>query len=148
MIVALQVRRPVTASLTFFTESTIPADDCPTQSPKAWRNGPSRSSSSTLTWIPNLKLTTQKVRSFWSDCRPDYSDAITTGIYLDYRYYQQNNLTPRYGFGYGLSYTSFNYTNFQAHRLSDQSNERRWNSGEAFAAANATNQVGSSLAKA
>jgi hypothetical protein len=69
------------------------------------------------------------------------------GIYLDYRYYQQNNLTPRYGFGYGLSYTSFNYTNLQTRQLSDQSNERRWNSGEAYTAANATNQVGSSLSR-
>jgi beta-glucosidase len=69
------------------------------------------------------------------------------GIYLDYRYYQQNNLTPRYGFGYGLSYTSFNYTNFQTRQLSDQNNERRWNSGEAYTAANATNQVGSSLSR-
>lgn len=83
-----------------------------------------------------------------TDLDPQPQVDYTEGIYLDYRYYQQNNLTARYGFGYGLSYTSFNYTNFQAHQLSDQSNERRWNSGETFTATNATNQVGSSLAKA
>ncbi|GAB7366379.1 hypothetical protein MBLNU230_g8177t1 [Neophaeotheca triangularis] len=33
---------------------------------------------------------------------------------LDYQYFQATSTTPRYHFGYGLSYTSFDYTNFQA----------------------------------
>jgi hypothetical protein len=73
---------------------------------------------------------------------------LLTGIYLDYRYYQQFNVTPRYGFGYGLSYTSFNYTNFQVRQLDDNWEQRRWDIQETFTASNATNQVGSSLSKA
>ncbi|EMC94844.1 glycoside hydrolase family 3 protein [Baudoinia panamericana UAMH 10762] len=32
---------------------------------------------------------------------------FTEGIYIDYRYFDKHNITPRYEFGYGLSYSSF-----------------------------------------
>ena len=51
----------------------------------------------------------------------DYNGAIcpccecnyTEGLYIDYRHFDQANITPRYEFGYGLSYTTFEYTGFQ-----------------------------------
>ncbi|KAH8647383.1 glycoside hydrolase family 3 protein [Xylariales sp. PMI_506] len=39
-----------------------------------------------------------------SDC--DY----TEGVYIDYRWFDANNVTVRYPFGYGLSYTNFTYS--------------------------------------
>lgn len=33
----------------------------------------------------------------------------TEGVYLDYRAFDARNTTPRYEFGYGLSYTAFSY---------------------------------------
>ncbi|OAX79896.1 hypothetical protein ACJ72_05783 [Emergomyces africanus] len=33
------------------------------------------------------------------------------GLYIDYRYFDAHNITPRYEFGYGLSYTTFNLSN-------------------------------------
>ena len=36
---------------------------------------------------------------------------FTEGVYLDYRAFDAHNITPRYEFGYGLSYTTFEYTN-------------------------------------
>ncbi len=33
----------------------------------------------------------------------------TEGVYLDYRAFDAKNITPRYEFGYGLSYTTFEY---------------------------------------
>ncbi|KXH25673.1 beta-glucosidase [Colletotrichum nymphaeae SA-01] len=36
----------------------------------------------------------------------DYSD----GNYIDYKYFDQHNITPRYEYGYGLSYTTFEYS--------------------------------------
>lgn len=38
-------------------------------------------------------------------------DTYTEGLYIDYRYFDKYNITPRYAFGHGLSYTNFSYTN-------------------------------------
>lgn len=46
----------------------------------------------------------------------DYGTAVVSGndnypegLFIDYRHFDQSNITPRYEFGYGLSYTSFEY---------------------------------------
>lgn len=35
------------------------------------------------------------------------------GIFIDYRGFDRHNITPTYEFGYGLSYTSFSYSNLR-----------------------------------
>ncbi|GAB1202925.1 hypothetical protein APSETT445_001549 [Aspergillus pseudonomiae] len=37
-------------------------------------------------------------------------DDYTEGLYIDYRHFLKANITPRYPFGHGLSYTQFNFT--------------------------------------
>jgi len=39
----------------------------------------------------------------------DYTEKLN----IDYRHFLSKNITPRYEFGYGLSYTQFNFTNLQ-----------------------------------
>lgn len=39
--------------------------------------------------------------------------AFTEGVYIDYRSLDKGNITPVYEFGYGLSYTTFAYSNLQ-----------------------------------
>lgn len=39
----------------------------------------------------------------------DYECDFTEGVYVDYRWFDAKNITPRYEFGYGLSYTTFSY---------------------------------------
>jgi hypothetical protein len=34
---------------------------------------------------------------------------FTNGVFVDYRYFDKNNITPRYEFGFGMSYTTFKF---------------------------------------
>ncbi|CAJ2505802.1 Uu.00g131960.m01.CDS01 [Anthostomella pinea] len=38
---------------------------------------------------------------------------FTEGVYIDYRAFDAKNITPRYEFGFGLSYTTFEYSGLQ-----------------------------------
>lgn len=40
------------------------------------------------------------------------------GVYIDYRAFDAHDVTPRYEFGFGLSYTTFSYSNLQIRRIS------------------------------
>ena len=36
------------------------------------------------------------------------------GVFIDYRHFDAHNITPTYEFGYGLSYTTFEFSNLEA----------------------------------
>jgi beta-glucosidase len=38
---------------------------------------------------------------------------FTEGVYIDYRHFDAHNITPRYEFGFGLTYTTFEYANLE-----------------------------------
>ncbi|KAL9108088.1 MAG: hypothetical protein Q9227_007063 [Pyrenula ochraceoflavens] len=37
-------------------------------------------------------------------------DSFPEGLFIDYRHFDRSNISPRYEFGYGLSYTNFTYS--------------------------------------
>ena len=47
---------------------------------------------------------------YGTDINPAINITYTEGIFLDYRHFDQFNITPRYHFGYGLSYTNFSFS--------------------------------------
>lgn len=44
---------------------------------------------------------------------------FTEGVYIDYKAFEKQEITPRYAFGYGLTYTEFSYSNLEIDLLSD-----------------------------
>lgn len=72
----------------------------------------------------------------------------TEGLFIDYRHFLQQNITPRYEFGFGLSYSKFNYTNLQVWDIDypdpirrDHLNARQTNLTSANATSTATGNV-------
>jgi beta-glucosidase len=38
---------------------------------------------------------------------------LTEGVYIDYRHFDAHNITPRFEFGFGLTYTTFEYASLE-----------------------------------
>lgn len=44
-------------------------------------------------------------------------DNFTEGVFIDYRAFDAKNITPRYEFGFGLTYTTFNYSDISVSNI-------------------------------
>lgn len=47
------------------------------------------------------------------------------GVYVDYRHFDEKNITPRFEFGFGLSYAAFNYSSLLIEPLRTKPESRR-----------------------
>lgn len=52
------------------------------------------------------------------------------GVHIDYRYFDANNISVRYPFGHGLSYTSFEYGEVSASKIQGAALEAKYPSGK------------------
>jgi beta-glucosidase len=50
----------------------------------------------------------------------------TEGLDIDYRHFLARNITPRFEFGFGLSYTEFNFTNLDIEEIDQSENLQKW----------------------
>jgi beta-glucosidase len=48
----------------------------------------------------------------------------TEGVFIDYRHFDRYNITPRYHFGYGLSYTTFSFSELVISKVSESTYRR------------------------
>jgi len=56
---------------------------------------------------------------------PETNVDYTENLNIGYRHFLSNNITPRYAFGFGLSYTNFNYTNLKIKEIGDAAQKKR-----------------------
>ncbi|KAF8346564.1 glycoside hydrolase family 3 protein [Amanita rubescens] len=59
----------------------------------------------------------------------------TEGLFIDYRHFDAKNITPRFEFGYGLSYTQFEYSRLQVSKVSNRDDvqadlQEAWDAGQ------------------
>ncbi|KAL7414341.1 glycoside hydrolase family 3 protein [Mrakia frigida] len=59
-----------------------------------------------------------QIRFDGADAPPHPQVDYTEELNIDYRHFLSNDIEPRFGFGYGLSYTNFSYTNLNIIELS------------------------------
>lgn len=71
-------------------------------------------SAKTTATFPKTYEDVPSAKSFYATAASDYKDIrYTEGIYVGYRYYDTFNIDTAYPFGYGLSYTSFGYSDLK-----------------------------------
>jgi beta-glucosidase len=77
---------------------------------------------------------------------PTTSDALsiryTEGIFVGYRGYEKNHITPQYAFGFGLSYTSFRYSDLDVSKVSSEDSVE-----VSFTVTNTGNRAGAEIAE-
>ncbi|PSS05280.1 glycoside hydrolase family 3 protein [Coniella lustricola] len=57
-----------------------------------------------------LPYTIAKAASDYPSTPVPGNDSYPEGLYIDYRHFDESNISPRYEYGFGLSYTSFTYS--------------------------------------
>ena len=63
---------------------------------------------------------------YGTDINEGFESNYVEGVFLDYRHFDQNNITPRYHFGYGLSYTTFSFSQLAISKSSKDTYTASW----------------------
>ena len=59
-------------------------------------------------------------------CRCAFADAVVVSLFIDYRHFDAANITPRYEFGFGLSYTTFEYSDLSISPVVGEQDQDSW----------------------
>ena len=71
----------------------------------------------------------------------DPQSNFTESTLIDYRWFSAHNITPRFEFGYGLSYSSFNYSNIAVTEVTIPDNTTVQKTNEPFEGSDGTNSL-------
>ncbi|KAJ4480165.1 beta-D-xylosidase/beta-D-glucosidase [Lentinula aciculospora] len=66
---------------------------------------------------------------------------FTEGSFIDYRWFDKYNITPRYEFGYGLSYTTFKYSQLSISKKSSKDSTSIMDTAEPFVGYDGSNSL-------
>ncbi|CAE6511805.1 unnamed protein product [Rhizoctonia solani] len=87
--------------------------------------------SAKLTYTIAKKAGDYPAQVLYNDSSPQPQIPYTEGLLIDYRWFDAKNIIPRYEFGFGLSYTNFEYSSLEIVRMNDAiSDEPTWWNGE------------------
>lgn len=62
-------------------------------------------------YVPSGETLYNGANDEWEKLRPVYDVHYEEGVFVGYRWYESRNIRPLYSFGFGLSYTRFDYAN-------------------------------------
>lgn len=71
----------------------------------------------------------------------DPQSDFTESTLIDYRWFSAHGITPRFEFGYGLSYSSFNYSNIAVMEVTIPDNTTVQKANEPFEGSDGTNSL-------
>ncbi len=106
--------------------------DSPNVTAILWAGVPGQESGNSITDVLYGKVNPAGRTPFtWGATRQSYGTDVlyepngplpqldfSEGVFIDYRHFDKTNQIPIYEFGYGLSYTTFKYSNLQVQKLS------------------------------
>ncbi|CAE6446591.1 unnamed protein product [Rhizoctonia solani] len=75
--------------------------------------------SAKLTYTIAKKPSDYPAQVVYNDSSPQPQISYTEGLLIDYRWFDSKNIAPRYEFGFGLSYTTFQYADLKIPRMND-----------------------------
>ena len=80
-----------------------------------------------ISWDRKLEESTSAANYYYNDPKNAARIVYREGVFVGYRGYQKNNVRPQFPFGYGLSYTSFEYGNLKVSAASGGSSKVLYN---------------------
>ncbi|RYO87722.1 hypothetical protein DL766_005008 [Monosporascus sp. MC13-8B] len=105
--------------------------DSPNVTAILWAGLPGQESGNSITDVLYGRVNPAGRTPFsWAAKREDYGTDVmyepnnvipqqdfTEGVYIDYRYIDSNNITPIFEYGFGLSYTTFSYSDIRVEKI-------------------------------
>jgi beta-glucosidase len=99
------------------TGDVNPSGKLPFTIEREFRDGPGAD------YVPQGEALYYGANDEWEKVRPVYDVVYKEGVFVGYRWYDARNIEPLYPFGFGLSYTQFQYSDLALTTLQEEGGE-------------------------